>query len=668
MHLLVDIQALQTPSSRNRGIGRYTSHLLDSLARARPGWEIELVESTHLAPADASLCPGVRRTAFAPPLPVDLSRPDANELYYGDWLTDRAADAVLVASFIEGAALVPQFTGPRPPLLGILYDLIPLLFAEHYLPTPRAREYYGRRFRQMLATDCLLAISQASANDLGRLVPGPRPRVVAIGGGADPAWAPHPEAELARHRATLLPRLGLERDFLLYVGGFDYRKNLVGGLRGFAALPEPVRRQLDLVIVGDLAAGQQRFLRGAAAELGIADSLKLTGFVSDAVLAALYQLCRLFYFPSLYEGMGLPVVEALSLGTPVVALNTSSIPEYAGSDCALAESGSPEDLAAAITAALREPRDARLGERVAHARGFRWGHVAELACREVEALARPRPVACRPRRRRVAWCSPVPPAPCAGVHSSGEVLRHLAARFDIEVIVAPEQVIVPADLGKRHLILSGTEAAARHRAEPYDAFLYHVGNSQDHAYLLSLLWRYRGLVVLHDDSLARLVLAALRRGFWPVTLEEELVAEGQPEVAAYVRKHGPDAGYLNDHAPLTRRVLRAAGLVVTHSASVCREVRRRGDTPVVWAPAGAARAEPAGIAECYAAALDVVAEERASSAAVWTEFAADALSPWAEHAGCVPLVEAWAALRDSAQGRMGAGRPPAAGVTVRLSA
>jgi glycosyltransferase involved in cell wall biosynthesis len=187
-------------------------------------------------------------------------------------------------------------------------------------------------------------------------------------------------------------------------------------------------------------------------------------------------------------------------------------------------------------------------------------------------------------RRRIAWCSPVPPARTGIADYSADLLPHLVEQYDIEVIVDPEQAEVPAALAARHRVLSGPEAAARHRAAPYDLFVYHVGNSAYHTYLLPLLWRYRGLVVLHDFTLAGLVLASLHRGLWPVPLEEELTAEGQLDALAHVREHGIDWGHLIDQAPLNRRVLEAAELVVAHSAWTCREVRRRVGVPAVRVP------------------------------------------------------------------------------------
>src|SRR5262245_38875428 len=156
-------------------------------------------------------------------------------------------------------------------------------------------------------------------------------------------------------------------------------------MRAFAALPEPCRRAHDLVITCELLPPYRAALQAQGRELGIGDSLKLTGFVSDRELRALYQTCRLFLFPSLYEGLGLPVLEALQCGAPVVASGSASLPEYAGPASWLADPRDPQDLARAVQQALAEPRDARLAERLAFARSFTWARTAERA---LEAMAR----------------------------------------------------------------------------------------------------------------------------------------------------------------------------------------------------------------------------------------------------------------------------------------
>src|SRR5690606_23163768 len=122
------------------------------------------------------------------------------------------------------------------------------------------------------------------------------------------------------------------------------------------------RRGLDFVVACKISEHDRRDLTRLAREWGVADALRLTGFVTDQELRCLYHLCRVFMFPSYYEGLGLPVVEALRCGAPVVTSNCSSLPEYAGPVSFLADPLEPDSVTAALEAALEEPRHAREAE------------------------------------------------------------------------------------------------------------------------------------------------------------------------------------------------------------------------------------------------------------------------------------------------------------------
>jgi len=580
MYLLIDGQALQT-HSRTRGIGRYSRNLIAGLRAVRPRWRVEIVQSSHLPPIDTAAVSGCITRPFVLPFPHDVAHAEANERYYGDWLTDQDADAVLVLNFMEGDACVPTFTGPRPPLYGILYDLIPLLFPQEYLGRSLPDHLmYAARLRQMLAANALLAISEASARDFRKLVAAPRPEVHAIGGAADQSFAPHTAEQLEKHRARLQHRFGLRRDFVLYVGGPDYRKNLYGALEAFAALPTERRRHLDLVVSCFLLPDQYGQLRDRARTLGIDRVLKLTGYISDDELRALYQMCRVFFFPSLYEGLGLPVLEAMMCGAPVAAANTSSVPEFTGPAAWLADPASSADMARALEGALVEPRGDRQAERVAHARSFTWERTAELAC---DVLASPCPESTAPKPR-IAWVSPLAPMPCALAHYSSELLEQLADRFDIELITGPSQPALPPEAARRHIRIEATELAARHGAEPYDLFVYHLGNTPHCLFQLELLSRYPGMIFLHDYHLGDLVGSACRAWRWPVSLPEELEAEGHVELARRVRDGSLDATEAVRCAPLNQRILSAAEVVAVGSTWAWQQLRARLPVPVVRVP------------------------------------------------------------------------------------
>jgi len=495
MHLLLDGQALQTSSSRQRGIGRYAGNLLRALAVARPKWRMEIVQNSALAPIAANDRNGLPILSFQPPLPLHADHHEINERYYADWLTAQGADGVLVLSYCEGwEAVVPSFCGPRPRLFGIAYDLIPLRFPQHYFRDVATLRWYALRFRQLLQSDALLAISEVTARDVRTLGGSDAPLVVNIGGAADPLFAPLSPNELTARARQVRKRFGLHRDFILYIGAPDYRKNLHGAIRAFAALPSTWRTTLDLAVVCRMKPAERASAEATAQQAGVASALRFIDSANDDDLRVLYQTCRLFFFPSLYEGLGLPVVEALHCGAPVVTSDRASLPEYAGPHSWLGDPESPQAMARVLQQALAEPREARRHQRQLFAQMFSWQKTAERACTIMEHIIK-RPFRPKRRCRRLAWVTPLTRDASPLVEHTTELLSLLAKRFAIDVIAASFPLQIPETLSRRHLLLTTHEVAARHAALPYDMFVYQFLSRPAPPAMLDLLRRYPGLVV-----------------------------------------------------------------------------------------------------------------------------------------------------------------------------
>jgi glycosyltransferase involved in cell wall biosynthesis len=497
MHLLIDGQALQTSSSRQRGIGRYAGNFLRGLAAVRPNWRIEVVQNSALTPIANDNLHGLPALTFQPPLPPHMDHHEINDRYYADWLTAQGADGVLMPSYCEGwDAAMPSFCGPRPRLFGIVHDLIPLLYPAQYLADLEAFRWYSQRFRQLLQCDFLLSNSEATARDV-RALGGAAARVVNVGGAADPLFTPLPQSELAVHAREVRKRFGLQREFLLYVGAPDYRKNLLGALQAFASLSPRYRAAFDLAVVCRMNPDERASVEAAARQAGVASALRLIGSADDADLRTLYQTGRLFFFPSLYEGLGLPVLEALHCGAPVVTSNASSLPEYAGPHSWLCDPTSPQAMAEVLQRALAEPREAHRRQRQLFARTFSWEKTAERACAVMERIVKrhSRPIK---QRRRLAWVVPLTKRTRRMSEEAAELLPHLAERYEIEVIAVGSLLQVPENLSRRHLILTARELPARHAALPYDMFVYQSGPAPTPPEMLDLLQRFPGLV-LQDD-------------------------------------------------------------------------------------------------------------------------------------------------------------------------
>lgn len=175
----------------------------------------------------------------------------------------------------------------------------------------------------------------------------------------------------------LQQQFGLSAPYLLYVGGLTKRKNIAGALKAFAmarhAFPE-----LRFVIVGPNL-WQQPPLAALVTQLDIAERVQVLGSVSDQALTYLYSGARAFVFPSFYEGFGLPPLEAMACGTPVITSNNASLPEFVAGAALLVDPHDSEAIAAAMCQLLRSPAlAAQLAQRGLHrAQQFTWARTAQ---------------------------------------------------------------------------------------------------------------------------------------------------------------------------------------------------------------------------------------------------------------------------------------------------
>ena len=266
----------------------------------------------------------------------------------------------------------------------VLYDVLPLLFPQFY-----PREIVGVTWtetvmRNLRASDCGFAISENTKRDYLRLVPGLRDENIAvIGLAAAERFHPEPQ-ESVRRRVRAQYGIPPDRPYLLSLCTIEPRKNLPFALKAFAKLHQS-HPEILFVLAGGSWTYYRREWEQTLGALGAArDDVILVGYVADEDLAALYSDALAFVYPSLYEGFGLPPLEAMQCGCPVLTSDTSSLPEVVG-DAALTVA--PDDLGGMLAAMERLASDAALREDLhrrglARAKAFSWeGTAATVADR-----------------------------------------------------------------------------------------------------------------------------------------------------------------------------------------------------------------------------------------------------------------------------------------------
>lgn len=229
-----------------------------------------------------------------------------------------------------------------------VHDLAFLLFPD-FLTRPSAR-YYSRVDIAAHKADHIIAVSESTKRDTVRLLGVPEEKITVIPEAAHPIFAPITSPEPLERIRT---RYKLPEEFILFVGTIEPRKNLPALVNAYRRLRDNYKSNVALVIVGQRGWLYEE-LDQMLEEMNIQDSVRFLGGVPNEELVYLYNAAKIFAFPSRYEGFGLPPLEAMACGTPVVTSNVSSLPEVVGDAALLVDPEDIDGLAVAMWRLLSE--------------------------------------------------------------------------------------------------------------------------------------------------------------------------------------------------------------------------------------------------------------------------------------------------------------------------
>jgi glycosyltransferase involved in cell wall biosynthesis len=251
------------------------------------------------------------------------------------------------------ASLIP-FRREHYGLVVTIHDLVAFLFPET-IPLK-----YGAYMRYLLRqavkkADKIIAVSYHTRQDLIKILKVPSEKIRVIHEAASPIFRTHDKKEV---QARIKERYGLTKKFIYHLGNIEPRKNLIVLLEAFTRVCHELGNEYQLVVSGQkgwLTRALSHYLKNYPVQ----DQVLFTGYVPMEHIPLFMNGAELFVFPSLYEGFGLPVLEAMSCGTPVISSNRSSIPEIVGSAGVLVDPTRVQDLADRIVALLRNPEERR---------------------------------------------------------------------------------------------------------------------------------------------------------------------------------------------------------------------------------------------------------------------------------------------------------------------
>jgi glycosyltransferase involved in cell wall biosynthesis len=350
MRIALDV----SPLARNRaGIGTYVAHLLTALVRVAPDHDYWFYTPQPLPEKD---------------LAVFGAYPQVRIIHCPSFLMGLRAFWDQVDLF-HGLNFKLRGWGRRGGIVTI-YDL-----SVDRLGLP-SRKLFGQRRsflrtrRTALRASRVITISEHSAADIVGLFGVPRQRIALVRPAVSPEFCPIADSGQI---AAVKARYGIGRDsFVLSGGGSEPRKNIEMLVEAFGKAPR-LRDRMNLVVVGGMDRGAEA-IRSAIGRAGLEQAVILTGHIPLDDLRALYAGCALFAFPSLYEGFGMPPLEAMACGAPVICSNASSLPEAVGDAALLVDPRDQEAWAQAMTNVAEEAELAQDLRRrgLLRAKAFSW--------------------------------------------------------------------------------------------------------------------------------------------------------------------------------------------------------------------------------------------------------------------------------------------------------
>lgn len=356
------------------GSGQYLWYLVPALLALDPTLEILLVSPKRFESPPELINPRLR--ACVAPTPLADPASNLSKVWF-----EQVTFPLTCRRLGVDLAHVPYFGSPYRPLVPTLvtiHDLIPLLLPA-YRGSLAVRLYTALAGLAAKRAALILADSEASRRDILTNLARPATQVRTVYLAQAPHYRPvEDSAELGRIKA----KYRLPAQFVLYVGGYDGRKNVAGLLHAYALTEPSFRANYPLVLLGRLPRQASPLFTeplALARGLGLEANLVTPGWVAEEDKPLVYAAATTFVYPSRYEGFGLPVLEAMAMGTPVVTTAAASLAEVAGTAALTVDPDDYQALAQAITRVCTDPslRDRLVEAGRRQARNFSWAQTAQ---------------------------------------------------------------------------------------------------------------------------------------------------------------------------------------------------------------------------------------------------------------------------------------------------
>ncbi len=344
---------------RQAGISQYTLRLLEQLAALDQEDDFTILQSRKDSSTLVDQPNFRKRSLWTPPhhrleqllLPLELATTDLDVLHSPDF--------------------IPPFRRNFKSVITV-HDLNFLLYPDFL--TPESASYYGQIDQAVRRCDYIIAVSESTKRDIVQLTGAPENKITVVYEAAHPIYRPLQDRQMVER---VKERFAIQRDFVLFVSTIEPRKNVPTLLRAYKQLLDNYRADVDLVLAGEKGWLFDKVF-ALMQELNLQEHVHFLGRVSTEDLLRLYNAAQVLVHPAFYEGFGLPPLEAMACGTPVVVSNTSSLPEVVGDAALLVDPREVDEITVASWRLLSDQalRQQMIEKGLKRARLFSWRKAA----------------------------------------------------------------------------------------------------------------------------------------------------------------------------------------------------------------------------------------------------------------------------------------------------
>ena len=496
MNILIDGQVLETPEL-NRGIGIYFKNVFNNMVKRSFSnvWYISISNRDvlqFLDPWVSERITPIVNPVFAPS--TDYSKAEAFTIELNKVIQEYQIDVYWNPDPLMVNVLFPTHELACEMFITI-YDLIPAVMPIKEWPVPVKTEYNRRlSILKKWKNLNLICISEFTRKDVFNFCDPSLNSTIAL------AAADSKKFYTERTSKTL------PKEFVIvFTGGFDYRKNMYGALKAYAKAfnsvseNHPIKRSKFYFVCHATDKEIQEFYSEAIA-LGVKNQIVLTGYISDEELKLLYSQCDVFFFPSFYEGFGLPILEAMLGGAFILSADNSSLPEVCGNHAMFCKADDVNDMANKLVLALNESlkesiEDKR--ERQKYALSFSWEVTADRTLQFFsDCLAHSSPEVVE--KKKIAIVTPWPEQRTGIANYIYKLVPYLSKYFYIDIF-ADNTNSTTINFEKNPCGNFFLIDELEKQYTNYDELIFEIGNSSEyHSGVYEMLLKYTGIVEIHD--------------------------------------------------------------------------------------------------------------------------------------------------------------------------